>query len=1140
MLNFLLGVSGTGKTHTVLDSIKQLAKNAQHSVLIVPEQFSSTAETLVYSHMGDELVSFVHVYSFTSFAEMILKKYGGTAVKTLTDAGRVVMVRKAAAELCDQLKTYKNKAGSISFCTMCADVIKELKIAGATPTTLAQVGHTSVESAEKLHDIALIWATNDALLKNTALDAGDRLFIACEKIKEDYLADKHVFIDNFDGFTAPQYRMLERLVLCKNITIALCCDTFDEKQGGFGLFSGVRKTAQRIKTIAQKAGVVVSAPTVLSHDYRHENASKLALVNELLYSFEHDSLDGEDGEKARTNKSDNGDIQFAITLCDDVYSQCKVVASKILQLTQSGAEFSDIAIITRDAELYKLPLKYELGLAGVAYFADSATTPEHTAPASFLKCALNLAVKGLSSENVLRLLKTMLCGYDETEISTLENYAYTWFLSGEDWRAEFCKNPSGFGDATQMSDEEKNILSIAEGVRSTAMPHILRFLNAIKYKSVAPNKGDDLQNINDDPKDNAGETYSSRLCNAQDIARALYGLMQDFKVDLHTQELASQLDNSLVGIGGIERQEVLRSYNTVISLLDEMNELLRGDNVTLRQYEELFLLLLRSSDVGHVPLAQNVVIVTTADRMRLQNPKYCFVLGVSEGEFPMLVGYSGLLTHADRELLVNNGVDMPGSYENRSMSEQMFFYKALTSATNGLFLSAIKPENGGAQLSTELTVLINNLHPQSLDMSTEHMAMTPPAALDLLCAQYRQDTPQTAALISALEQEGTAKDALLSMRNACMQAYFNVEKTSELEKLLGSKLMLSPTRVERYNRCNFSYFMQYVLRINKRKKAQLSPLETGSLVHFILEETLKTAKDDFTTMSEENLRELAHKITDEYVQNNMPQATVRFAYLIGRLKENATQLLFFLQKEQMQSNFHPVAFEQQIGFEKDDVPPLALQTPEGKTVYVVGKIDRVDVMNRENHSYIRVVDYKTGDKKFNLDDVYCGLDIQMLFYLFSVCNSGKNQYKNPIASGVLYVQGDPAVKSDSRQEAKHAKVYKVDGLVLDDELVIRGMDKEASGVFVPFSFGKNGVARRNDKLAGLEKLGNIERHISDVITQMAAGLYRGEIDAMPLCSKGNSPCKYCEYRPVCRHEDGIKEKNASAPKNAFAPVGNDE
>ena len=140
MLRLILGISGTGKTGRVLAEMKVRAAARRRSILLVPEQFSSSAETMVYRSLGDAFSACAEVYSFTSFAELVLKTFGGAAVKTLTDAARAVAVRRAMDTLGDELQAYRRHRRSTGFCSMCADAIKELKTAGASPETAAGRG----------------------------------------------------------------------------------------------------------------------------------------------------------------------------------------------------------------------------------------------------------------------------------------------------------------------------------------------------------------------------------------------------------------------------------------------------------------------------------------------------------------------------------------------------------------------------------------------------------------------------------------------------------------------------------------------------------------------------------------------------------------------------------------------------------------------------------------------------------------------------------------------------------------------------------------------------------------------------------------------------------------------------------------
>ena len=1090
MLEWIIGLSGTGKTALMLEQIKERALHSKRSILLVPEQFSSSAEWMVYQALGDAAGAYCEVDSFTSLAEQLLREFGGVSVRTLTDAARVVAVRRALESLGDEVKTYRRHRRSTGFCRLAADALKELKIAGATPEALLAITQAPEEEREKMRDLGLLYAAYEQVIAKSAMDPADRLTTAAQKLGENWCAEVAVFVDNFDGFTAPQYELMRRLMHAERCVVSLCCDSLTETQEGMGLFSAVRQTAQRLRRLASGEGVSVAAPVYLTRDFRHEGAPELHAAAQLV------ALDGEDEESYEGEK---GCVFF--TPAQGVYDECKQTAARIAVLVrEEGYSYRDIAVICREMPAYEAAAAYEFSLAEIPYFTDAPVTMEHTAAASFLLSALSILSSGLSSERILRLLKSDLCGFTPRQTADLEEYAYVWQLKAADWREPFVNHPDGFG--AQWDDDSRAALEQLENMRQTILRPLETFLQ------------------------------TSKRAGAQGISRGLYLLLEAFGAPEIVGALAQELEQE----GDVLRaHSAVRAWNLVVGLLDQMEELLGDDDITPSEYEELFALLLRSTDIGQVPETQDAVMFTTADRMRLNSPKVCFVLGLNEGAFPKSVGASGLLTHADRELLVQSGVQMPGAYENRTLLEKMFFYRALTAPSERLYLSCLSPESGGVPMTSALEPLVRALTPDADALTAAQKAMTPAAALDLYGICYREDTPQTSALRKALAESKTAHEALEAMDNAAQQSAFAVKDAALMRRLLGRSVRLSPTRVEQYYRCRFAYFLQYVLKIRPRRRAELSPLESGTLIHYVLEQVFKQYGEGFAGLSEQELQEATKALVRRYVEENMPDASRRFAYLIERLERAVLRLLSYLQEEQRQSAFHPIAMEQSIG-EPDGIAPLTLKTPDGVEISVVGQIDRVDVMHREGRDYVRVMDYKTGTKKFSLEDVYCGLNTQMLFYLFTLCHGEALGLHNPVAAGVLYLSGDPAPRQTTRAEAAKAPVYEVDGLILNDEVVLRGMDKEASGLFVPCTFGKDGRPRAGQKLATLEKLGKIEQHINALVVEMAEALYRGEIDAMPLKSGGKLPCEYCDYRCVCRHEDGRNEREAGAPKDIFEPT----
>ena len=376
-----------------------------------------------------------------------------------------------------------------------------------------------------------------------------------------------------------------------------------------------------------------------------------------------------------------------------------------------------------------------------------------------------------------------------------------------------------------------------------------------------------------------------------------------------------------------------------------------------------------------------------------------------------------------------------------------------------------------------------------------------------------------------------------------------VEDIAALEALLGPGLHISPTRFEKYQYCPFGYFLQYILKAAPRQKAELAPNISGTLTHWVLENALRRQGEAFKDLTPEELETLVNDLVDEYTAANLPGMTLRMEYLVGRIRRNLVGLLGFIQRDLRQSGFQPVAFELRIDDRPDaddpDAPrvdPVELDDGAGHTVRIVGTVDRVDAMPLEKlgRTYLRVVDYKTGGKEFKLKEVYCGLDCQMLLYLFTLERNAKRQFPGATAAGVEYLLADPAPKSVDRSElgddADPAPTYPMNGLLLDEESIYRAMDTKGTGEFVPLSFSAKTGKPLNAKstLADTAKLGRIRDHLDGLLIDMAKNLYSGRIDAEPLCTGGRSPCTYCEFRCACTHRDGEHERTINIKDDPFA------
>ena len=1106
MLKLVLGGSGSGKTTLLYSRIKARAEAGRRSILLVPEQFTSSTEGRIYRELGDALSGMVESFSFTSLAERILSAEGGAAVQTLSDAGRAVLVRRALEELQDYVHYYYRHRRSAAFCQMAAQTIDELKSAGLSGAQLAELAPDCGPESGKLSELALIFQGYETLLAGTGMDPADRLELAADRLEAalargelpDFLREREVFIDEFDTFNAPKKRLMgAMLAALPTVTVALCDDGAPMVPGDMGLFSGAKQVAAQLRQLARKNGAEAAVPELLRRDLRHKDAPGLAAVTELL--------------ETGTCEVPPAAPEVRLFAAASREEEARCTAAAIRRLMRQGVRCGKMAVVCRNIPDYRAAIRYEFRMADIPLYCDEPTTPEFSAPATAVRALLALLRGADMTENLTILAKTGLCALTEPQVCALENYAYTWSPNAAAWRTKFEKSPKGFGE-NELSDEDAKTLEDAETARQLLVTAVDELRSKVRGGS------------------------------AEQISRELYFCLKK----LGAEEQQAALVEAVRTARGIPAaEEAAREWNVVMQLLNEMAHLLGGQGVTFAEYEDLFSLLLRSSDLGHIPQTLDAVVLASAGKMRLDAPDYVFVLGLAEGEFPCAPSETGLLTHADRDVLMAKQIDLPDCFENRVVREQVCVYKALTAPAKGLWLSW--PKGQGKTLCAALEPIVEALHPAAPELELPDLAATPADALDTLGGWPLTDT-ERASLTEALRLPQTDAPRGLALLQRMEEAPpRQVNDLSALSGLLGQRLRISPSQLEKYYTCRYGYFLQYVLGLKPRRRAELSADQSGTLMHWVLQMALDPHPDadnpcaglaPFLELDDDAMTGLAGLLVDEYAKRYLPEDTARFAYLLSRLKKSMTSLLCYLRDEQKQSCFHPAACELRIGSGEDTVSGQVYHLSDGRTVQLVGTVDRADEWVEENGTrWVRVVDYKTGTKKLNLKEVYCGLDCQMLLYLFSLTRDKSGRFTGAEPAGVLYLLADPAPKTTNRQQAQQDVQYELDGLVRDEQKVFDAMDADETGRYLPFGY-RNGAPSpsQKDKRADIAKLNRIQLHLDDLVTQMGQQLYDGQIAAEPLVAgAGRNPCIWCDYSFICCHETGIGERALEAPAKPFEP-----
>ena len=1098
VLQFVLGPSKSGKTTYIDGEILRLSGEGRRIFLIVPEQYTFETEKRLYRKLSGDKLGRVTVTSFTRIAQTAFKLYGGGAGTYADECAKTVLMAQAAAEAEGELSVYSKSARSDAFIHTMLAAVTEFKNAGVIPETLnecaALIGEEHLR--QKTKETALLYGAYDALLHTVYLDPLDDITRAGVLLqKTDFFDGAAVFFDEFKGFTGNEAALI-RLILrrAERVVTALCIDPArtGEKDS---LFHSVVREQHRLERYARQENVPISAPVKLFGT--HYVSAALARLEQSLFA-------PACGEK----EGQTEDIR--LTLCRDAYEEAEYTAAMIRALVRDcGYAYRDIAVLSRTPEQYAEKLGTAFSRLAIPFFADQTRPASDHPLVRFIESALGCAARGFAPERVLSLVKSGMCGISPEEGGVFENYCFVWEIRGEQWKKPFTQHPRGFME--QMTEIDEQQLACAEQVRKRVMEPLSVFCDAVR--------------------DTTGEAF----------CEAVYNLLCALGV---TEEMERRIaaEYETDDFSGAKEEKTI--WDAVMALLDTLAVTMHGKHVAPDRFWRLFRLASASLTRGSLPQTADCVTVSGADRFRFGDKRAVFVLGANEQLFPMIPAESGIFSDRERKILLGLSLELAPSADEQLYEERFIAYRALTCASERLFITAPKFSENGAEraLSAEIAAAVHasgGVFADTGKMPLSAFCQNAETAWIQLARRYWSDTPETASLRSVLSERKETAQSLREMARILSNQGFRLNDTQNAQKLFGSRMSLSPTTVEGFYRCPFRYFLEHGLKLRPLRRAQLDPIETGSLIHKILYEML--AHLDFGEGYDRGAVETFIKQQlERYIETVMggtANKTKRFLYLCRRMRQTILRIADHLHEQFLCGGFEPCALEYEIR-EDADVTPLLLEAADGTKIRVAGKIDRIDrYYSKDGKLYIRIIDYKSGRKQFNLDDVLYGLNMQMLIYLHCIVKNGKGAYSDAYPAGILYMPASDPKPSlsqeaqDGQVEQQWKKSYQMNGLLLNDLEVLDAMDPGFSGMFIPVSCKKDGTFSSESKksLASLRELGHIGRYLEKLVCNMAEELHRGRIEALPV----EDICGYCDYRAVCGHGE-------SSPVRQCAHFNRDE
>jgi len=764
------------------------------------------------------------------------------------------------------------------------------------------------------------------------------------------------------------------------------------------------------------------------------------------------------------------------------YQAALHAAHQVQELARQGCRYREITLVCGDLAAYQPVVELIFRRMHIPLYRAGTEEILNKSVITTVLTALDAALSDFDQKITLRYLRSALSPLTPDECDRVENYAVLWGIRGSKWTKDWENHPEGLSG---VWDEESR-LSLSE-------------LNMCRRQAVTP-----LWTLRQgfrEAKDVRGQVM------------ALYGFLEEIRLEQRLCQMAQEMDEA----GDNRSAQILNQlWEILMGALEQLYDVLGQTQWEPEHFSRLFRLLLSQYDVGTIPPVLDAVQMGPVSAMRCHSQKHLIVLGAEEGKLPGYSGSTGVLTDQERTQLRQMGVPLTGGAVEGIQEEFAEIYGVFCGAAE-----TVRVYSTGDQpsfLYRRLAVLAGDDAPaqQNLDFAGA-------------------DEWEAGAYLARWEAAQTAKHMGLeeSYRQAAARRDYDLGTVSRegIQALYGKTLNLSASQVDRQAECRLSYFLKYGLRAKERKEASVDPAEFGTYVHAVLEHTARCIRDmgGFHQVSLEKTLEIAHRYSDEYARERFSQlSSQRMTYLFRRNLQELDMVVEELWRELKDSAFQPEGFEVNFGGE-GGFAPIAI--PNGAiNALLRGFVDRVDTWINHGSTYYRVVDYKTGKKDFDYCDVFNGVGLQMLLYLFALREDGEELLgEKAVPAGVQYFPARaPYISTDGKLEPPEVQKerggkWKRKGLLLNDRAVLEAMEPGESPQR-SYSLKKDGTPAGD--LADGQQLKLLEGYVFDILARMVEDIASGNVEPNPY-TRGTShnACTFCPYGAVCHKEQVRQRRN---------------
>lgn len=1117
-LQLIIGNSGSGKTQMLYENIIQRSLHEDRKFYtVVPEQFTMETQRTIVELSGERQgTTKIDIVSFNRLAKRVFDEAGLNQLEMLDDTGKSLLIRKVVEQNKKDFRIFGSKTKMNGFVSEMKSMISELYqygIVGDKFDEMLSMTEGKPLLHAKLQDVDLVRKKLKEYMQEKYI-MDEEMLGRVSMLMDDskIINDSVISFDEYTGFSPVQYEVIRKLLKrAKDVYVTITLRDGEHidysKDSDLDVFGIAIKTIRKLKDIANEEKVEIYSDMILTENKRQKDKKGLLHLEQNIFRT-----------KVRPAHAEN---QISIHACDNPIDEITYLAYTIHSLINQGYRYKDIAVITTDIEEYHRYIEEIFKKYQIPAFIDDKSNVMANPMVESIRAFLDIIGESFSYESVFRFLRCGMTDLERDEIDVLENYVIkNGIRSKKKW--------------TQTFEEENDEYDL---LRQRVLNLIMPVYEVFKEK---------------------------RKISVQDALAALTQLIEELKMNEQLEVIAQKFEQ----MGKPSKaNEIRQTYDKIMELFERTTNLI-GDEKT--NAKELLLLLeagFEDIKVSSIPPTLDRVVVGDLIRTRLNHVKVLFVIGANDGLIPQADSGNGVLTRQEREFLYNQGVELSPTVRENAFIQKYYLYLILTKMSDRLYISYKKSTaDGEAMRASYIVHTIQKMYTdlQILDESVveedtlSKQITNKETALAFVCknvndfvqGKLSQDENKVfCEIYKELKLAGVDVEDMVSR----VLDHRPAGKLDEIvaRVLYGKNMKNSVSRLETYAQCAYKHFVEYGLSLVERRNYEVYSDDIGKVYHKTMELFFKKVKDKNIHFEDVNddvrtkiLKESIGEAVGSEENGEVFHDTGRNSYLLERIEKISDKTLQILLEQIQAGEFVPSEFE--IQFSPDmGYDNMKYILKDGNEMNIRGVIDRIDYYDCGDEIYIKIIDYKTSDKKFKISDVYNGIQLQLSVYMDAAIKHAQKKYPNKkIVPGGMFYYGmedvdideeDLKLTDNSEENEKiikkeRMKKKRINGVVNESMQVLKAFDRDMQDIkdqageslFVPVTFKKDGGFTKSSKQLTIGDMNCLLSFTHKKVGEFGQEILDGSIEVNPkYTSKQYLPCTYCEYSGICGFEDKL-------------------